>query len=197
MAAMLSLSSCLPTSHCLSIAISTSLPFCWPERGQSAQHLPTRKELTYGLRRRRWRQHHARGLSNQGQLWSCSLVIMHHPRPLPAGSPGSSPSCAIWAQLGSRIRTRMARLKLVPAALATWSPGVTHPWGEAWLASGEGNQSPESSHWSLSWGLPQAPHTLYGTDVPQNFNDLSLTILLSIPFSGSPCSLCFLCSTNT
>ena len=91
----------------------------------------------------------------------------------------------------------MARLKLVPAALATWSPGVTHPWGEAWLASGEGNQSPESSHWSLSWGLPQAHHTLCGTDVPQNFNDLSLTFLLSIPFSGSPCSLCFFLAALT
>ena len=76
-------------------------------------------------------------------------------------------------------------------------PRVTHPRGGAWLASGEGNQSPESSHWSLSWGLPQAPHTLCGTDVPQNFNDLSLTFLLCIPFSGSPGSLCFFSSTNT
>ena len=41
--AMLSLSSRLPTSHCVSIAISTSLPFCWPESGQPAQQLPTRK----------------------------------------------------------------------------------------------------------------------------------------------------------
>ena len=46
-------------------------------------------------------------------------------------------------------------------------------------------------------GSPQAPHTFCGTDVPQNFNDLSLTFLLCIPFSGSPGSLCFFSSTNT
>ena len=40
-------------------------------------------------RRRRRSQHHARGVSNQGQLGSRSLVIMHHPRPLPAGSLGA------------------------------------------------------------------------------------------------------------
>ena len=39
-------------------------------------------------------------------------------------------------------------------------------------------------------GSPQAPQTFCGTDVPQNFNDLSLTFLLSSPFSGSSCSLC-------
>ena len=74
---------------------------------------------------------------------------------------------------------------------------MTHPWGGAWLSSGEGNQFPESSHWSLSWGLPQAPHTLCGADFPQNFNDLSLTFLLSIPFSGSPWSLCFFLAALT
>ena len=74
---------------------------------------------------------------------------------------------------------------------------MTHPWGGAWLSSGEGNQSPESSHWSLLWGLPQAPHTLCGADFPQNFNDLSLTFLLSIPFSGSPWSLCFFLAALT
>ena len=99
--------------------------------------------------------------------------------------------------VGQQKQDQETQLKLVPAALATWSPGVTHPWGGAWLASREGNQSLESFHWGLSWGLPQAPHTLCGTDVPQNFNDLSITFLLSSPFSGSPCSLCFFSSTNT
>ena len=41
--AMLSLSSRLPTSHCVSIAISTSLSICWSESGQPAQQVPTRE----------------------------------------------------------------------------------------------------------------------------------------------------------
>ena len=57
------------------------------------------------------------------------------------------------------------------------------------------SQSPPTG--VFPWGSPQAPHTLCGTDVPQNFNDLSLTFLLCIPFSGSPGSLCFFSSTNT
>ena len=58
--------------------------------------------------------------------------------------------------------------------------------------------SPQSPPTGVSpEGSPQAPHTLCGTDVPQNFNDLSLTFLLSIPFSGSPCSLCFFLAALT
>ena len=57
------------------------------------------------------------------------------------------------------------------------------------------SQSPPTG--VFPWGSPQAPHTLCGTDVPQNFNNLSLTFLLCISFSGSPCSLCFFSGTNT
>ena len=87
--AMLSLSSRLPTSHCLSVVISTSLPFAGLKVANQPSSCQQGKELTYGLRRRRQRQHHAHGLSNQGQLGSRSLVIMHHPRPLPGGSLGA------------------------------------------------------------------------------------------------------------
>lgn len=87
---------------------------------------------------------------------------------------------------------------LVPAALATWSPGVTTLGEEpGWPV--EKGVSPQSPPTGFSpGGSPQAPHTLCGTDVPQNFNDLSLTFLLCIPFSGSLGSLCFFfSSTNT
>ena len=88
--AMLSLSSCLPTSHCLSIAISTSLPFCWPESGQQASSCLQGKELTYRLRRRWWRQHHTRGLSDQGNLVLLSGYNASSP-PSPSRFTRSSP----------------------------------------------------------------------------------------------------------
>ena len=57
--------------------------------------------------------------------------------------------------------------------------------------------SPQSPPTGVSpGGSHEAPHTLCGADFPQNFNDLSLTFLLSIPFSGSPWSLCIFGGTN-
>ena len=58
--------------------------------------------------------------------------------------------------------------------------------------------SPQSPPTGVSpGGSHEAPHTLCGADFPQNFNDLSLTFLLSIPFSGSPWSLCFFLAALT
>ena len=146
--AMLSLSSCLPTSHCLSIAISTSLPFCWPESGQQASSCLQGKELTYRLRRRWWRQHHTRGLSDQGNLVLLSGYNASSP-PSPSRFTRSSPPLLCghsWAaEAGPGSTTDVGA-----SSPCTWSPGMTNPWGGAWLASGEGNQSPESSPWSLS-----------------------------------------------
>ena len=57
--------------------------------------------------------------------------------------------------------------------------------------------SPQSPPTGVSpGGSHQASHTLCGTDFPQKFNDLSLTFLLSISFSGSPWSLCIFGGTN-